>query len=362
MIRATDLGTSLLLFVKKKESRAMKTRYKILLLLVAILIIASSALSQQVGSTSMQFLKVMPCARATALGDAYSVWASGAEAVYWNPAGVALTQNSQFSTTYTKWIFDAQLAALSYAMSLGNFGAMGLQLQYVDYGKFDEATNSSPSIKELPYPGLTGNTFQPYSYLVGLTYAKSLTEKFAMGITFKYAYENLANGSNMTYFDPSGHPYKTDVGTYLFDFGMRYNTGFRTIQVAAAVQNFGPDFAYAVEKEHAPMLFRIGMAADLIGPNSLFYSEENNRLSMAFDLFQPNDDDQQLHMGLEYEYAQTVAFRIGYKYNYDNEGLTFGGGLHYTISGVKLMLDYSYGALGTYLLTNAHRISLGVEL
>jgi hypothetical protein len=362
MTRVIDSGTNLLLFVKKKESRAMKTRYEILFLLGAIMIIASSALSQQVGSTSMQFLKVMPSARATALGDAYSVLASGAEAVYWNPAGVALTQQSQFSSTYTQWIFDAQLAALSYAMSLCNFGAMGLQLQYVDYGNFEESTNNYPFIKELPSPGLTGNIFKPYSYLVGLTYAKSLTEKFAMGISFKYAYENLAKGSTLTFTDPSGNLYKTDAGTYLFDFGIRYITGYRTIQIAAVVQNFGPDFAYAVEKEHAPMLFRVGVAADLIGPNSLFFAQENNRLGVAFDLFQPNDDYQQLHMGLEYEYANTLALRIGYKYNYDNEGLTFGGGLHFKIDGVKLMLDYSYGSLGNYLLTNANRISLGVEL
>jgi len=31
----------------------------------------------------------MPCARATAMGDAYSVIASGADAVFWNPAGLA---------------------------------------------------------------------------------------------------------------------------------------------------------------------------------------------------------------------------------------------------------------------------------
>jgi hypothetical protein len=100
--------------------------------------VVSTAFSQKVASTSLQFLKVMPCARATALGDAYSAWATGAEAVFWNPSGVALTEKYDISATFIKWIFDSKQAAISYAMSLGDFGALGLQLQYVDYGSFEE--------------------------------------------------------------------------------------------------------------------------------------------------------------------------------------------------------------------------------
>jgi hypothetical protein len=51
----------------------MKKIILTLLPFFATLLFSSSALSQKVGSTSMQFLKVMPCARATAMGDAYSV-------------------------------------------------------------------------------------------------------------------------------------------------------------------------------------------------------------------------------------------------------------------------------------------------
>jgi hypothetical protein len=339
----------------------MKTRTRVLLSICMISVVVSTALSQKVASTSLQFLKVMPCARATALGDAYSVWASGAEAVFWNPSGVALTEKYDVSVTFIKWIFDAQQATISTALSLGNVGALGLQLQYVDYGSFEEAVLYRPYIKELPDPGLTGMTFRPYSYVAGLTYAKSLTEKFSMGVTFKYAYESLYDGTSVVFTDSNGtSSYKTYTGVYLFDFGIRYNTGFRSIQIGAAIQNFGPDFIYAVEKQRAPMSFRVGLAADVLGPDGLLFTSENQRLGVAFDLFQPNDYEQQEHAGIEYEFDHFVAFRAGYKYNYDSEGLTFGGGLHKTISGLNIRLDYSYGALGTYL-GSTHRISLGVE-
>ena len=53
--------------------------------------------------------------------------------------------------------------------------------------------------------------------------------------------------------------------------------------------------------------------------------------------------------------------RAGYKFNYDAEGLTFGGGFKASVASAKLSLDYSYGSLGTDL-GNAQRISLGVTL
>src|SRR3989304_8947416 len=75
-----------------------------LLLTVGCCAFMRPAFAQKVGSTSMQFLKVLPCARATALGEAYSVWASGAEAVFWNPSGLALIDGQEISTTYIDWL------------------------------------------------------------------------------------------------------------------------------------------------------------------------------------------------------------------------------------------------------------------
>ena len=103
----------------------------------------------------MQFLKVMPCARATALGEAYTVWATGAEAIFWNPAGLARLDNMEISTTYVNWLFDSQQGALAYGLSLGEYGVIGLQLQYVDFGEFEETTNARPYISNPENPGMT---------------------------------------------------------------------------------------------------------------------------------------------------------------------------------------------------------------
>jgi hypothetical protein len=339
----------------------MKKITTYLLPFIAILLFSQSAWSQKVGSTSMQFLKVMPCARATAMGDAYSVLASGAEAVFWNPAGVANIEKHEISMTYLKWIFDTKQGALSFAMPVASIGAVGVQLQYVDFGEIPEALWQSPYKDDIGYPGLTGNTFHPFTYLIGLSYASQITDKFSTGLSVKYARESLYNGAAVVAVSSSGDT--STVNTWgnglIFDFGLNYNTGFRTIRIAASMQNFGANVRYASEASPVPMALRVGIAADLIGNNALLVQSEDSRLGVAFDLFQPNDYAQQAHLGMEYVYAGSVALRAGYKFNYDADGFTAGVGFQQTVAQVKMSFDYSYGALN-YNLGNVHRISLGV--
>ena len=312
----------------------------------------------------MQFLKVMPCARATALGEAYSVWATGAEAIFWNPAGLAKVDHMEFSTTYIDWLFDAQQGAFSYAMEIRGFGAVGLQVQYVDFGEFEETTNERPYINDPNNPGLTGRTFRPFSYLVGISYARYLTDKFSVGLSMKYAHESLFNGQKVTAQVRQGvfEQVNTWANGFLFDFGIRYNTGFRSIYIGSAVQNFGADVKYAKESNPVPLLFRFGIGADVIGTNGFLYSGGGeNRLSMASDIFHPNDYAQQIHVGVEYEYGGFFALRGGYKFNYDFDGLTFGAGIRHAFEGLRFSADYSYGAMGVYL-GKVQRISIGLVL
>ena len=341
----------------------MKTTLLVLIGMVAFFY-SSSSYAQKVGSTSMQFLKVMPCARATALGEAYTVWATGAEAMFWNPAGLARIENMEFSTTYIDWLFDAQQGALSYALQIPGWGALGLQAQYIDYGEFEETTNERPYINDPDHPGLTGRTFRPFSYLVGVSYARYLTDKFAVGGSAKYAHESLFNGEKVMAQVSQGvyEEVNTWASGLLFDFGIRYNTGFRSVHIGSAVQNFGGDMKYAKESNPVPLLFRLGIGADVIGSEGLMRSgSRENRLSIATDIFHPNDYAQQIHVGVEYEYAGSLALRGGYKFNYDFDGFTFGAGIKHAIEGVQLSADYSFGTMGVYL-GNVQRFSIGLIL
>jgi hypothetical protein len=364
-----ELTASLLLFIKiknlngRKIMNSFKTQFLILITL-GIFVYTPAAHAQKVGSTSMQFLKVVPGARAAALGEAFTVWATGADAMFWNPAGLAQTDNMEFSTTYIDWLFDSQQGAVAFALSLAEYGVVGIQLQYVDFGVFEETSNDRPFINDPERPGMTGRTFNPFSYLIGISYSKYLTDRFAIGLSAKFVHESLYNGERVVAQVRQGVYEKVDTWAsgLIFDFGIRYNTGFRSLYIGSAVQNFGAEVEYAKESNPVPLLFRFGLGANLIGQEGLFVSDSRvNRLSMAADIFHPNDYAQQIHTGIEYEYEEMFALRGGYKLNYDYDGLTLGAGFKHAIEGLKLAFDYSYGDMGTYL-GNVHRLSIGIAL
>jgi Type IX secretion system protein PorV len=324
---------------------------------------------QKVGTTSLQFLKVMPTARATAMGDAFGSLASGADASFWNPAGLARSEYQQVASTLTSWIFDTKLIALAYDLPMGNLGNIGFQFQYVDYGTIKETRADVSDLvmsadgSRFFNSGLTGRSFTPYSYLVGFSYAQALTDKFSIGGTVKYAMESLWTDNVITTVNSvTGEEtsYKTYAEAFLFDFGMIYNTGYRSVQIGVSAQNFGPQVTFASKEHPAPFAFRLGISANMFGKEGLLFQDNTNRLTVAYDLFQPNDYLQQMHVGAEYSFSEIIALRVGYKVDYDSEGLTYGAGVCTDLGGWPVSVDYSYGKMNEYL-NNVHRISLGVQ-
>ena len=330
------------------------------LALAALLAAASGpAVAQKVGTTSFQFLKVMPTARATAMGDAYATLAEGAEAVFWNPAGLATARAHEISATHIPYLADTRVSSIGYATSLGRIGQVGVQIQAVDYGDFAEtrAENLGFNADGTYNPGLTGGSFGPSAFAVGVSYARALTDRFSTGITAKYVRESLYSGD---YTGASG-TYGTSAGAALFDVGIQYETGFRSLAIGMSVQNFGPEVAFVEESFAAPLTFRLGAAGDLVGPAGMVREDSQNRLTVAYDLLQPNDYNQQMQFGLEYTFADVVSLRTGYKLNYDVEAFTFGAGVKADLNPVRLGVDYSYGGMGEYL-DGVHRLTVGARL
>ncbi len=347
----------------------MKHILRILAAAVVLALCMEHAYAQKVGTSSMQFLKVMPTARATAMGDAYVSLAAGADAVFWNPAGLTKLENHEITSTLTMWLFDTKQLALAYGLPMGDWGTAGFQFQYIDYGRMEETRADAvdliipPNGQPFFNAGLTGRSFTPYSYVVGLSYAKRFTDKFSAAFSAKYAMESLWSDQVITLvnkFTGEETRYKTYADVVLFDFGMLYNTGFRSVQIGVGVQNFGGQVKFADVAHPAPLGFRLGVSGNLFGAEGLFFQDKYNRLTIAYDLFQPNDYRQQMHVGTEYSFSEIVALRAGYKIDYDSEGLTFGAGVRTDLSGVPITVDYSYGKMSEFLNT-VHRISLGVQ-
>ncbi len=307
------------------------------------------ASGQKVGTSSMQFLSVAPDARAVGLGTAYSAMAEGAHALYWNPAGLAHTPTHSLAIDRVDWFLDAAHYAVGYGVSLGGFGQLGAHFYLAQMGEFQETRVDQLGFVQrdgtsVYNPGLTGNTFSLNSWVVGITYARNFTDQFAAGLTAKMAREDLWLASSQA---------------FLFDFGMSYQTGYRSLRLGASVQNFGAPVSFAEEAYPVPLLFRIGGAVDVVGSSGLVPLHNTSRLTATFDLIQPNDYDQQWAAGVEYAFMERFFMRGGYQYNYDIADLSFGGGLRWPVGAMGVGIDYAYSMM-TEAFGAIHRIGLTI--
>jgi len=298
----------------------------------------------KVGTTSFQFLEVMTSARGTALGESYGAVVDNSEAVFWNPAALTRINNMDVSLGYTQWLFGTSHYSFAGAYTIGRWGTIGIQGLYTNLGNIEVTTvNALGFIGDNYNPGLTGQVINPHQYVIGISYAKDLTDKFAFGLTAKYAEEDLIVMSK---------------GTICFDGGFTFNTGYKSIRIAASIRNFGPQVTYVTTSYPLPQLFNIGIAGYLFSPtDGLLVNIPNQSLQITFDLIQPRDYNQQTSLGLEYSYENMVFLRGGYKFNGDQEGISAGVGINYN----RYRIDYSFTNYGSFL-GDVYRFTVGFEL
>lgn len=319
-----------------------------MLLRKTILIICITATSllgfEKVGTTSFQFLKVMTTARAYAMGGAYTSIANSSDAVFWNPAGITKLSNFGMTAGYADWFMDVGHYSFSAAYTMPDVGTFGAFALFSDIGTIEETTVANLGFVNGVYnPGLTGRSFSPSSMVIGLSYARDLNDRFTFGINVKYAREDLVYES---------------AGVLIFDGGFIYNTGFRSIVIGASLRNFGPEVKFIDRSYPLPQTLTLGISTKLFGGvEPLIANTGKHSFLIAYDMEQPRDYDQQHNVGGEYSFDDMLFIRGGYKFNGDQEGLSFGGGLLY--NGIKV--DYGYSDFGEYL-DSVHRFSLGFAI
>ncbi|KAA3615268.1 MAG: hypothetical protein D8M58_22145 [Calditrichaeota bacterium] len=321
----------------------MKTLLKNILLCLLLLQV-SIGWAQKVGTTSFQFLKVLTDARATAMGEAYSSVATGSDAVFWNPARLTYVKGTDLAASYMDYFLDVKHFSFSAASTIGDVGTFGIFGTVTDFGEIPVATvDRLGFIGDVYNPGLTGETIQPSAFVFGVSYARDMTDKFSFGITVKYGKEDLVAASE-------------DI--IMYDAGINYKTGYKSIEIAASIRHFGPEVKFVKEKYPLPQTFNIGFSSYLIGSNDpLLTSIEGQSLLFAFDIVQPRDYDQQYNLGLEYGFNDMFFLRGGYKLNYDEESFALGLGIKYD----SYRIDYSYNDYGEFL-DSVQRFTIGFGL
>lgn len=138
--------------------------------------------------TGVNSLNIAPDARGASMGDLGAATDPDANSQYWNPSKYAFAWSTAgVSLSYTPWlrklVNDIFLANLAGYWKIGSSDnqAVSASLRYFSLG---EVTTS----------GTTGSEIQslnPYEMSFDIGYSRKLSEKFSMGVVFRYIYSAL---------------------------------------------------------------------------------------------------------------------------------------------------------------------------
>jgi len=334
-----------------KTRRVRKTLFP--MLIGAAMLHAQSGIEpvriERAGQSGWQFLKINGDARQAAMGGAFTAISSGdANAIFGNPASLVDVANVSIQLNIQQWVADISHQSLAAAVGLGSIGVVGVSVATLDYGDIPETVNTSLGAG-LTSPLVTGNTYTARDIVMGVSFARQLTEKLSIGGSIRWMKQSIAELS---------------MTNWSLDLGTLYYTGYRSLRIAITARNFGPDSRFAgwseeyqteSDKVRMPLDFRAGIAMDVLeekgGPHLLTLIVEGDH---------PNDGPEKFHAGINYGFEQTFFLRAGYRFNYDVQSFTFGVGLNYTIGTTFGTLNYAYLDFG--VLKNVHMISLGAAL
>lgn len=312
------------------------------------------------GTSGAQFLQLGGGTRPGALGGAYTAFAQGLDAVYYNPAGLASLTGKQVGFTHSR--FYAGLSYENVAVGIPmQFGAISLSTVALLSGDIQRTTIDEPQG--------TGETFSANDFAFNISYARKMTDKFSAGVTLKFLLMNIA---------------EVQASGYAFDIGATYNTGIKNIRIGFVINNFGPDIRYKgeelefqtrkeenpnqatdVDAEYIselfqlPLTFRVGIAYDVL-------DGETNRLTVMADGVNPNDQNENMAMGIEYSFKNAYFLRIGHAGLLNNgmsdgginqRRFTFGAGARVKVGASNLLIDYTFEE--HRYLSNISRFSVG---
>lgn len=350
----------------------MKMRYTFTLLAALALLLAPSAWAQAVDAnsevgtdkraqTGMKFLSLSNDARASAMGGAATAETVGSSvALFYNPAAMArMEQNFHVNLGVTQFITDINYNVASAAYKpAGSNGVFGLSFMSVDYGEFIgtvRADNEAGYIE-------TGD-YSPSAMAIGLGYARSFSDKFSAGLHLKYAFQDLGS-HEISRQEDNADAFNFDdysVNTVAVDFGILYNTGFRSLVIAMSTRNFSRELTYVRERLELPLAFQIGLRMNMLDFTSM--SSDVHKLNLAVDAQRPRDFDEHLKLGLEYSFQEMFFLRGGHSQPFvdgEEEGVSFGAGFRVGMGdNMNIGVDYAYTDFGLFGNLNRFSLQLG---
>ncbi|MBE0538588.1 MAG: PorV/PorQ family protein [Ignavibacterium sp.] len=324
-----------------------------------ILIFAGLNFAQnKTGTTIGQFLKIEPSSRVVALGNAGASLSGEISNIFYNPASLGRLQGTDVQFTFNKWLADITYNYMAAGINVEGVGTFALIGTLLNSGEMDVRTVENPLG--------TGERFTVNNLALGLGYGLMLTDRVSVGLQINYINESIWHSS---------------LSTFGLNFGVQYQVVEGGLTLGASVSNFGARSSYngrdlylnydfdpakygdndklpaelRTDYFNLPTIFRAGV--------SYWFDFGNDyKLLVAADAVHPNDNDQYINVGGEFNLLQILSIRLGYRNLFmpDAEGgLVIGGGVQTNFNETNnIRFDYAYADYGR--LADTHRVTLSV--
>ena len=277
---------------------------------------------EKVGTSGAHFLDISPDARV--MGMANSVVGTkitDASAAFYNPAALVYMNGLNFFFSRVNWFAGINYHSFSWGMKTP-IGNIAVHMRQLSTGDIGETT-------VLEQQG-TGRSFVWNDLALGVSWARSLTDRFSFG-------------ANLSLIKESVNLYNYDASAWAVDIGTLYITGFRSLKFGMSVRNFGPELDFEQDGKdatfddyhngellpepesyrpyHMPLMFQVGISYDF------FEKLPNHKLMVAIDAVHPNDSAERLHLGMEYSFIDILFLRGGAYSNHNSASFMGGIGL-----------------------------------
>ncbi|RPH91905.1 MAG: PorV/PorQ family protein [Calditrichaeota bacterium] len=226
-------------------------------------------------------------------------------------------------------------------------GTIGVQALFMTMDEMERTTIANPEG--------TGETFDAGSYAFAFCFARSLTDRFSIGLNAKYIHEQIYHSAAHGIAFDVGTLFETDfygmrIGMSITNYGAKMRMNGRDLLIQSDIDplvhgnNENLNANLQTDAYDIPLMFRVGLAMDLLQKSA------KNSLLIAIDALHPNNDLEYINVGGEYSYNRFVFLRAGYKTLFarnSEEGMSLGGGLRFRMPGSRSIdLHYSYQDFG----------------
>jgi hypothetical protein len=338
----------------------MTSRTLIWILPAILLLAAVPALAgglDRIGTAGAQELRVPVGAASVALGGSSVALGGGLANVFYNPASLASTDDSEAMASWSSYLADADVNYIALSTKLGNQGNLGLSVKVLNVGDITVTTEEAPEG--------TGEILTPNFAVLGLTYARRMTDRVLLGATGTFINERISDAT---------------AKGFAFDLGVQYDTGWRGLRFGFAMKNVGPDMRFdgpdfeeriqvpGDDPSSQPHVVRLRPAAfELpsylqIGAIYDLRFGENRTLSVLGAFQGNNFNTDEYRLGAEFMLGEWLALRGGfagqlafdeedrqedYLYNY-----SYGAGLNFKLGATPFRLDWAGTAVGEFFEDN----------